>query len=266
MGAAATHSLRAEIMRHLLILTCLLFGTGATAEEGDFDFNGLIAKKALRDYKKALVEDKKAIELRRKKLDEEADSLAKTTRDAFVENLTKALKQSMQAGNLEEANKIDAAIKALKKGASPAGASVAGSKDKKKAKKSKARIPRNAVKYKGHHYKLFDIQGPHGVAMKKAESMGGHLVRIQGPDEQQVVAKLANSGRLSNYWIDGSDELSEGRWLFSDDKPMRTFFWGGRPSNSNGNEHHLEIRQDVGWKWNDIPSGAVNGFICEWDE
>jgi hypothetical protein len=104
-----------------------LFGTGATAEEGDFDFNGLIAKKALRDYKKALVEDKKAIELRRKKLDEEADSLAKTARDAFVENLTKALKQSMQAGNLDEANKINDAIKALKKGASPAGASVAGS-------------------------------------------------------------------------------------------------------------------------------------------
>jgi len=103
-------------MRHLLILTCLLFGTGATAEEGDFDFNGLIAKKALRDYKKAVAKDEKATELKRKELDEEAANAAKTTRDAFVENLTKALKQSMQAGNLEEANKIDAAIKALKKG------------------------------------------------------------------------------------------------------------------------------------------------------
>jgi len=119
MGAAATHSLRVEIMRHLLILASLAFVTASYAEEGDFDFNGLIAKKALRDYKKALVEDKKATELKRKELDEEAANLAKTTRDAFVENLKKALKQSMQAGNLDEANKIDAAIKLLKKGANP---------------------------------------------------------------------------------------------------------------------------------------------------
>jgi len=67
---------------------------------------------------------------------EKAGGLAKTTRDAFVESLKGALKQAMQAGNLDEANKINAAIKALKKG-SPAGGSAAGSKDKKR----KARIP-----------------------------------------------------------------------------------------------------------------------------
>ena len=103
-------------MRLFLILTCLLFVTATLADEGDFDFSSLGAKKALRDYKKALVEDKKAIELKRKKLDEEAESLAKATRDAFAENLKKALKQSMQAGNLDEANKIDAAIKFLTEG------------------------------------------------------------------------------------------------------------------------------------------------------
>jgi hypothetical protein len=176
---------------------------------------------------------------------------------------------------LEEANKISDAIKALKKGASPAGASVAGSKGKKKAKKSKARIPRNAVEYKGHHYKAFDIQGPHGLAMKKAESTGGHLVRIQGPDEQQFVAKLANSGRLSNYWIDGSDELSEGRWLFSDGTRMKFFYWyRGEPNNVGLSEHYIVIQRNEDWRWNDsVLRGDANirahhprGFICEWDE
>ena len=103
-------------MRYLLTLTCLLFVTAAVADEGDFDFSSLGAKKALRDYKKALVEDKKTIEFKRTKLDKEAESLANATRDAFAENLKKALKQSMQAGNLEEANKIDAAIKCLTEG------------------------------------------------------------------------------------------------------------------------------------------------------
>ena len=116
-----THSLRATIMRHFLILASLAFVTASYAEEGDFDFNGLIAKKALRDYKKAVAKDEKATELKRKELDEEAANAAKTTRDAFAENLKKALKQSMQAGNLEEANKIDSAIKALKKGGDPTG-------------------------------------------------------------------------------------------------------------------------------------------------
>jgi len=123
-------------MRHLLILTCLLFGTGATAEEGDFDFNGLIAKKALRDYKKAVAKDKKATERKQKQLDEEAAILAKKTRNEFVESLRKALKTSMQAENLEEANKIDAAIKALIKGASPAGASAENRKAQKEANRT----------------------------------------------------------------------------------------------------------------------------------
>ena len=105
-------------MRYLFTLTCLLLVNVVVADEAEFDFDSVAARKALRDYKKALVKDKKAIELKQKKLDEEAESLAKTTRDVFAENLKKALKKSMQAGNLEEANKIDAAIKSLANGMS----------------------------------------------------------------------------------------------------------------------------------------------------
>ena len=98
-------------MRYFLTLTCLLFVAAAVAEEADLDFESPASRKALRDYEKVIAKDKKAIELKRKKLDEEAANLAKKNRDAFVENLKKALKQSMRAGNLDEANKIDAAIK-----------------------------------------------------------------------------------------------------------------------------------------------------------
>ena len=101
-------------MRHLLILACLAFVTAATADEADFDFKSLGAKKALRDYKKAVAKDEKAQAQKQKELDEAGAKAAKKTRDAFAERLKKSLKQAMQAGNLEEANKIDAAIKALK--------------------------------------------------------------------------------------------------------------------------------------------------------
>ena len=101
-------------MRYLFTLTCLLFVTATVADEADLDFSSLGAKKALRDYKKAVVKDEKAQAQQVKKAETEGAKAAKRTRDAFVENLQKALKKSMQAGNLEEANKINSAIKLLK--------------------------------------------------------------------------------------------------------------------------------------------------------
>ena len=83
------------------------------ADDADFDFDSVAAKKAFRDYNKAVAKDKKSQAQKQKTLDEEAAKAAKETRDALVSNLKKALKKSMQAGNLEEANQIDAAIKTI---------------------------------------------------------------------------------------------------------------------------------------------------------
>ena len=261
-------------MRYLFTLTCLFLVTATVADEVDFDFDSLSAKKALRDYKKALAKNRKGIELKRKKLNEEATILAKTTRDAFVENLKQSLKKSMQAGNLDEANKIDAAIKALEKGTGPAAGSVAGSKGKKKAKKSKARIPKNAVKWNGHHYLLSDIIISHPEAKERCERAGGHLVRIENAREQEIVGRLASEGAQKFYWIDGSDRNREGDWLFSDGTRMKFFYWNSKsPDNYQQREHYIDIaRHD--WRWNDtVPRGEPNintyhrrGFICEWDE
>ena len=102
-------------MRYLFTLACLLLVTSTVADDADFDFDSVAAKKAFRDYKKAVAKDKKSQAQKQKTLDEEAAKAAKEIRDAFVANLKRALKKSMQAGNLEEANKIDAAIKVAKK-------------------------------------------------------------------------------------------------------------------------------------------------------
>ena len=103
-------------MRFIFTLACLLFVTATVADDTDFDFDSVAAKKAFRDYNKAVAKDKKSQAQKQKILDEEAAKAAKEIRNAFAENLKKALKKSMQAGNLEEANKIDAAIKSLTEG------------------------------------------------------------------------------------------------------------------------------------------------------
>ena len=100
-------------MRYLFTLACLLFVTATVADEPEFDFDSVAAKKAFRDYKKAVAKDEKSQAQKQKTLDEEAAKATKEIRDALVSNLKKALKKSMQAGNLEEANRIDAAIKQI---------------------------------------------------------------------------------------------------------------------------------------------------------
>ncbi len=261
-------------MRHFLILASLAFVTASYAEEADFDFNGLIAKKALRDYKKAVAKDEKATELKRKELDKEAANLAKSTRDAFVENLTKALKQSMQAGNLDEANKINAAIKTLEQGASPAGASVAGSKGKKKAKKSKARIPRDAVKWNGHHYKLFKTAVTHPVALRECKNKGGHLVRIENAYENKfvnrlVVTQMVPPRAFFDGWvyIDGTDSAKEDSWIYSDGTPAPYLNWKpGEPHNDPRYDEDCLTMEPTTAGFGDVVPGIELWYVCEWDE
>jgi len=149
------------------------------ADEGDFDFSSLGAKKALRDYKKAVAKDEKIQAQQVKEVETEGTKAAKKTREAFIESLRKALKKSMQSGNLDEANKINAAIKTLEQGASPAGAS--------KGKKTEARIPKNAIKWRGHHYVVFHSRLSHTAARRFCERAGGHLVRIENTHEQTFI-------------------------------------------------------------------------------
>ena len=101
-------------MRYLFTLACLLLVTATVADEPELNFSSVGAKKARRDYKKAVAKDEKIFELKQKKLNAEIARAAKENRDAFIENLEKALKKSMQTGNLDEANKISAAIKTIR--------------------------------------------------------------------------------------------------------------------------------------------------------
>ena len=85
-------------MRHLLILACLLFGTGAVADEADFDFKSKKAKAAVQKYKD---------EMRKAK---------KRNGNTLLRSLQSALKHERTDGDLDEALKIQVAVKELKKG------------------------------------------------------------------------------------------------------------------------------------------------------
>jgi hypothetical protein len=161
-------------MRHLLILACLLFVTGVVADEADFDFKSLGAKKALRDYKATLAKEDKAKQKAIEEMEAEAKKARKKYRVELIMNLEQALKKALQDADLEEANKISDAIKALKKGASPAGASVAGSK----GKKSKARIPRDSDSPLLYRFFEYD-QKNNGFAVRTNAGGFSELVQLE---------------------------------------------------------------------------------------
>ena len=230
-------------MRYLFTLTCLLLATAAVADEPEFDFKSNKAKAAVQKYQDA------------------SRKSNKRNLDSLIRSLEAAFKHERTDGDFEEAIKIRDAVKSLKKGDGlPSDSTV--------PKRAKVRIPRDAVKYEGHHYKIYAEGVPHSVAQKRCERAGGHLVRIESEDENRFLASL--SRRLANvkgFWIDGSDENKEGQWRFSNGELIRFSHWNtGEPSNGHGHEHYIEIIT-VNSLWNDIPGGVRDrGFICEWDE
>ena len=51
------------------------------------------------------------------------------------------------------------------------------------------------------------------VARDYSESIGGHLARIESLNEYMYLQKTLLANRT---WVDGTDEINEGNWRFSD--------------------------------------------------
>jgi hypothetical protein len=105
----------------------------------------------------------------------------------------------------------------------------------------------------GHLYVLFNASSWEG-ANARARAMGGALVTIDGPAENEFVrANLADV--ISNdIWIGLSDVGAEGAFAWSDgsSSAFRNFA-SGEPNNFGGNENYVEMNATTG-QWNDVPN------------
>ena len=55
------------------------------------------------------------------------------------------------------------------------------------------------------------VDNPEKNAHSEKRAAGGHLIRIDDAREQAFAARLASKGTQVAYWIDGSEEIREGR-------------------------------------------------------
>lgn len=125
------------------------------------------------------------------------------------------------------------------------------------------KIPADAKSFGGSQYKRFDDPCTRTVAERRCAEVGGHLARLESRGEQQFVHKLIEDGEKA-FWIDGTDEIHEGRWRLSDGSAMEFTNWDPQqPDNASGDEHYATMFSLNGL-WNDAPPDNRLGFVCEW--
>ena len=131
----------------------------------------------------------------------------------------------------------------------------------------------------GHTYEV--ITNPDGgsltweAARDRAEDMGGHLVTITSPAENQFVAWMVHSygyADLQRYWLGGYQDFS----LASDCEPQNCWAWVtgeqwwdnwyfGEPNNGvGGTQHYLHYWRSPGW-FDDMDNrGVMDSFVVEY--
>ncbi len=137
----------------------------------------------------------------------------------------------------------------------------------------KASVPNDAVEFSGHYYKVYEKAYTWTEAKAYCKSLGGHLMTITSPEEQDFTRYLPLKGG-TNYWLGGTDEKEEGVWRWITGENWSYTAWSsGQPDNyqqiSGVEEDYLQLYVDWDYGWNDSAnvqdSSKEIGFICEWE-
>ena len=64
------------------------------------------------------------------------------------------------------------------------------------SKSSNSKIPESAASWNGHYYLRVDELMTKNVAQEYAESLGGHLARVETKAEHKFLSELVKSGKI----------------------------------------------------------------------
>ena len=124
-------------------------------------------------------------------------------------------------------------------------------------------IPKEAVKYKGHHYLVFsDIGGSLEEAQQFCESIGGHLATVDGDAKNERLYRLIND---SGYDNEHFEYFGHSRMI--PDEPV-TYVKVDPERNSEGDEEYYGLYY---WNYRNLREDGKsagtggNAFVCEWD-
>ncbi|XP_046375570.2 galactose-specific lectin nattectin-like [Haliotis rufescens] len=97
-----------------------------------------------------------------------------------------------------------------------------------------------------------------GQARVTCINKGGLMASTNTPNENRLIKKEFGSG----FWIGGSDEVEEGKWIWPDGQPVTLNYWAeGQPD--NGSSDHCMEQWGHKEGWNDGPCWFPLSFLCE---
>jgi hypothetical protein len=236
----------------MALLPCSLHGQ-------ETELKSTKAKAAVRDYERKIEDVDEDFEKQLKNLEKSYQMKSQILRARLLSNLNAAMEEEAKRVRLEEATEIKELIKQRKETELP-------TLDQLKWKVAKAKIPKTAVKFNGHHYAICTEQKTWHMARDYSESLGGHLARIESREELEFVIALKKNVKATGFfWIDGSDETTENDWRFSDGRQMSFTAWKpGEPNDGFNGEHHLVL--DDSMLFRDGQARSRFHFIIEWDK
>ncbi|XP_053383514.1 C-type lectin domain family 10 member A-like [Mercenaria mercenaria] len=120
----------------------------------------------------------------------------------------------------------------------------------------------------GNSCYLFGHQSlPFYTAEHYCRQHNGHLVHINGKEENVFIREHLRYMKGIRWWIGLTDDDVEGTWMWYDtnEEAMYTDWTPGQPTNSGNNEDCVEFDMTAGYDghWNDAPCDMHLLPICE---
>ena len=129
----------------------------------------------------------------------------------------------------------------------------------------------------GSFYKLFAEHETWNNAVANCKSHGAELVKIELAEENDFLTSTIITPSAGTYWIGLSDQVEEGKWMWTDGSPLASYINWGRdnPNDLSGNQNCGQVVKGsfymgsyhfTGYndgEWNDFRCDYLLGYICE---
>lgn len=171
--------------------------------------------------------------------------------------------------------KFDKALRTLKDAKEHVKDSVIDEKIKEieELKEKEKDIPKDALRWNGHKYCVFDINlETYEEAEKYCKERNGYLATISSEAENKAVFKYITKIGYENVYFGLTDRDEEGVWTYTNGEPVGYINWNeGEPNNESSRENYaMFYYKYTEGTWNDGDFGHITvnsgkAFLCEWD-
>ena len=198
---------------------------------------------------------------------EEANATAriKQKREAVLSFLEQRVISETQAGNLDKAAALQASIVSMRSGGTSAAPMttvlpLGVAPD----------IPKEAVLYRGHHFKIIEIEDsiPWQEARKRCQQVGGDLGWLDGARDVQMLRDLLrpiiDKRGHAPIWVGGRRD-AEGKWRWLSGEEVAPDTWLKEEERMAPKGRDYMLRWIGSFKASGSDASRVIGYLCRWE-